>query len=114
MNAPPAERRRLNSPDVLPAAIHVIHYLIVQARLVALDWTHGRAPVNPGLMAEMLDAIEIFPELIKNDFDGAYEHFRELLAGYGPTLPGCSALLEEFDRRVAEAEAGRPNGSVAG
>jgi hypothetical protein len=111
MDALPAERRRLNSPDVLPAAIH---YMIVQARLVALDWTHGRAAVDPKLMADMLDAIEVFPELIKNEFDGAYEHFRELLAGYGPALPGCSALLQEFDRRVSEAEASRRNGSVAG
>ena len=114
MNTLPARQRRLNSPDVLPAAIHVIHYMICQARLVALDWTHNRAPVDAKQMADLLDAIEIFPELIKNECDGAYDHFREMLKGYGPTIPGCAALIDEFDRRVAEAEASHPNGAVAG
>jgi hypothetical protein len=98
------ERRSLQSPSVIKAAMHAVHWMILNARMEALDWTHGRKPVDADRMARLLDTIELFPDLIKHDWDGAYDYFRKMLELVGADYPQFAGLLTQFDQDVAAAE----------
>ena len=102
MTSPIEENISLRSPHVIAAALQAIHWMVLTARREALDWTHGRKPVDAQCMVDMLDAIEGLQDIVKHDVN--YELFRTLLAAAGSDFPQFSGLLRDFDRSVDEFE----------
>jgi hypothetical protein len=104
----------LQSPVVLKAALRAVHHILIQARLEALDWTHNRKSVDAQKMADYLDAVESLPEIISQDWDGGFDHFRQIISAIGKSCPELSGLIDNFDREIAgdplfDALPARPN-----
>ena len=95
------ETLTLQSAIVLPAALRAIHHVLISARLEALDWSHNRKPVDAKKMVNYLDAVEILPELVRQNWNGSFAYFRELLAAIGEEFPELRGLVSNFDREVS-------------
>ncbi len=98
------DRVKLQSPNVIPAALHALHWMIANARREALDCAHGRKNADPQRMVDLLDAVETVSDLIKHNQDGSYEQLRTFLGNVGLDFPEYSGLLEQFDDDVSEPE----------
>lgn len=73
----------------VPAALHAIHRILVQARWMA----YNEAPAKQ--MAAILDDAEILPTLLANDRDETV-FFQLMLEGIAEHFPACRGILSEY------------------
>jgi len=82
-------------PEKIPAALHVIHMILVQARFLVGEG------VDQKKLDSILDWAEILPTLITCREEDTTEEFRESLAGLGEQFPEFSGYLSNFDKDIS-------------